>query len=59
MLTWIGENISTILISIVLAAVVAGIIVSMTKNKKKGKSSCGCGCEHCAMSGACHSKKRS
>lgn len=54
MLAWISENIATILISAVLIAVMAAIIIGIIKNKKKGKSSCGCGCSHCPMSGICH-----
>jgi len=57
MLTWFASNIGTILICAVLIAVVAAIIVSMRRDKKKGKSSCGGNCAHCAMGGACHSKK--
>jgi hypothetical protein len=36
---------------------VAGVIVSMVRNKRKGKSSCGCGCAGCSMNGSCHSGK--
>lgn len=54
MLTWITENMSTIIISAVLVMMVAAVIVSMIRGKKKGKSSCGCGCAGCAMNGACH-----
>ena len=57
MLPWFSENIATIIICAVLTLVVAGIIVSMVKNKKKGKSSCGCGCADCPMSGSCHKDK--
>lgn len=57
MLTWISENIATIIICAVLLAIVATVIVGMVRNKKKGKSSCGCGCANCPMSGKCHSKK--
>lgn len=56
MLTWLIENMATIIISAVLVLVVAAILVSMVRGKKKGKSSCGGGCAGCAMSGACHSK---
>ncbi|MCR4719155.1 MAG: FeoB-associated Cys-rich membrane protein [Firmicutes bacterium] len=45
---------ATIIISLVLLAIVAGIVVKMAKDKKAGKSSCGCGCANCPMSGACH-----
>ncbi|MBQ3939509.1 MAG: FeoB-associated Cys-rich membrane protein [Oscillospiraceae bacterium] len=54
MFTWLAENAGTILISLVLLAVVAAIIVSMLRGKKAGTSSCGCGCAHCAMHGECH-----
>ncbi|MBQ7411471.1 MAG: FeoB-associated Cys-rich membrane protein [Clostridia bacterium] len=54
MLEFIKNNIATIAISILLLAIVAGIIVRLVKNKKQGKSSCGCGCSNCAMSGICH-----
>ncbi len=56
MLTWISENIATILICIVLLAIVAAIIVRIVRDKKKG-ASCGCGCAGCPMSGSCHQKK--
>ncbi len=54
MLTWISENIGSIVIFIVLAAIVAGAVGSLVRDKKKGKSSCGNNCAHCAMSGSCH-----
>lgn len=47
---------STVIIGLALAVIVAGIIVKMVKNKKAGKSSCGCGCSNCPMSEACHKK---
>ena len=57
MLTWLMENMATIIISAVLVLVAAAILVSMIRGKRKGKSSCGCGCAGCAMSGACHPAK--
>lgn len=57
MLSWLAQNLATIIIGAVLIAIVAAIIVSMVRNKKKGKSSCGCGCADCPMSGSCHPKK--
>ncbi|MBR4173632.1 MAG: FeoB-associated Cys-rich membrane protein [Clostridia bacterium] len=47
---------ATVIISLVLIGVVAGIITKMVKNKKEGKSSCGCGCSSCPMQDACHKK---
>lgn len=57
MLTWLMENMATIIISAVLVLVAAAILVSMIRGKRKGKSSCGCGCAGCAMNGACHPAK--
>lgn len=57
MLTWIMENMATIMISVVLIMMVAAAIVSMVRSKKKGKTSCGCGCAGCVMNGSCHPAK--
>ena len=63
MLTWLMENMATIIISAVLVLVVAAAIASIVRGKRKGKSSCGCGCASCpagsmcAMNGACHPAK--
>lgn len=53
---WLADNLGNIIISLVLLAVVVGIIIKLIKDKKNGKSSCGCNCSHCAMSGSCHYK---
>ncbi len=58
MLQWLGENIATIVICLVLIGVVAAIIAGMIKKKRAGKSmvcNCGC-CKGCPMSGSCHDK---
>ena len=57
MLTWLSQNIATMILWTVLIAVVAAIIIHMIKNKKKGKSACGCGCADCPMRSACHTQK--
>lgn len=57
MLTLLTDNLGTVLIALILAAIVIGIIINLLKDKKKGRSSCGCGCEHCAMKGTCHQPK--
>ena len=54
MLHWISANLSTILISIALLAIVVLIIRGLVRQKKQGKSSCGAGCAHSAMHGQCH-----
>ena len=56
MLSWLSANIGTVLITLLLIAVVAVIVVRLRKDKKKGVSSCGGNCAHCAMGGACHQK---
>ncbi len=43
MITWLMENMATIIISAVLVLVVAAAVASMVRGKRKGKSSCGCG----------------
>lgn len=57
MLTMLAENISTIVLCVVLIAVVATIVIKLVKNRRAGKSSCGCGCAGCAMKNACHKRK--
>lgn len=57
MLAWIAENIGTISICALLVVMVVAILLSLRRDKKRGKSSCGGSCAHCAMNGACHSKK--
>ena len=54
MLQWIGANIGTILICLVLIVVVFFIVRSLLRQKKQGKSSCGCDCTACALRGSCH-----
>lgn len=53
MISWIIENLSTLIVSAVLIAAVSAIIVSMVRGRKKGKSSCGCA--DCSLCSACHS----
>ena len=57
MLDWITENLSTIVVSLILVLVVAAIIRKLVRDKKKGKSSCGCNFAHCAMAESCHKPK--
>ncbi len=59
MFSFIAENLSTILICIVLIAIVVSISVYIVRQKRQGKSSCGAGCAHCAMHGQCHSAPKS
>ncbi len=57
MFDWLSANLSTIIISAILLAIVILISVYLYNQKKKGKSSCGCNCEHCALHGQCHGKQ--
>ncbi|MBR5005560.1 MAG: FeoB-associated Cys-rich membrane protein [Clostridia bacterium] len=42
----------------VVAAAVAGAVISIVISKKRGKSSCGCGnCADCGYNGSCASTK--
>ena len=38
--TWLTENIATIIISVLLMAAIAAILVHMIRNRKKGETSC-------------------
>lgn len=58
MLSWISENIATIIICIVLAVIVVAVIAVLVKDKKKGKSTCGGNCSCCPMGGSCHNHKK-
>ena len=57
MLHWITENLSTIVVSAILLAIVSSISLHLIRQRKRGKSSCGCNCAHCAMHGRCHDKQ--
>ena len=54
MFQFIADNAGTVLITLGLAALVAGIVLRMRKDRKLGKSSCGGNCGCCPMGGACH-----
>ena len=54
MLHWLTANLSTIIVSAILLAIVILISTHLIRQKKAGKSSCGSNCAHCAMHGSCH-----
>lgn len=54
LMTWLTNNIGTVITFIILAAVIALIILRIKKDKAAGKSSCGCNCRNCALHGKCH-----
>ncbi len=54
---WIMENLGTVVVSALLLAAIAAILVGMLRDRKNGKTSCGSGCAGCPMSGSCRQKK--
>ncbi|MDO5137233.1 MAG: FeoB-associated Cys-rich membrane protein [Oscillospiraceae bacterium] len=56
MVTWLAENLGTILVTIFLIVIVTSIIRKMVKDKKQGKTTCSCNCSTCAMCQYCHKK---
>ena len=54
MLTWLSQNIATIVIIAVLAVIFGLMIYSLIRDKKAGKSSCCGGCAGCANACYCH-----
>ncbi|MDE6149384.1 MAG: FeoB-associated Cys-rich membrane protein [Ruminococcus sp.] len=55
-MSFIIENIGTIIIGLIVFVLIAGIVIKLVKDKRKGKTSCGCGCSNCPSSGICHKK---
>lgn len=53
-MSWIVNNLGTILVSAVLLAVIALICVNLAKKKKKTGTTCSCGCGGCSMYSVCH-----
>jgi len=58
MLTYVSENLATIIISTLLMAVVVWIIIGLMKKKKRGKyAACGCSCSGCPGAVYCYDQK--
>ena len=53
MITWLAENLGTILISIVLIVLVTVIIRTLIRDKRMGRSTCTGSCASCKMCVAC------
>ena len=53
MISWITGNIGTIVITLLLILMVAGIIRSMVRDRKMGRSTCGGNCAHCKGCASC------
>ena len=59
MLSWLSQNLATILITLLLVAIVAAIIIGMVRKSKKIKSSCSGGCATCPYSSCgCNNHKK-
>lgn len=58
MMAWLIQNIGTIVITLLLIVIVAGIISRLIKDKKQGKSSCGGNCAHCGMCENCRGRQK-
>ncbi len=48
MVTWIAENLASIVLLLVVAAIVFFLIRSKIRERKQGTCGCGCGCEGCS-----------
>lgn len=48
MIAWIGENIASIILLLVVAAIVFFLIRSKIKERRNGACGCGCGCAGCS-----------
>ncbi|PXV96159.1 attachment p12 family protein [Lachnotalea glycerini] len=57
MIQFILSNLGTVIISLVLASIVAFVIRKMIKDKKQGKGCCGSSCGGCGHSSGCHQDK--
>ena len=57
MAEFFAENGGTVLVLSIVAAVAAGVLVYLLRQRKAGKSGCGCGCANCPSKGICHPDK--
>lgn len=61
MITFLMENMGTIVVLAILIVIVGAIAAKMIRDKKNGVHSCGCGCDGCGACGAagnCHGGKK-
>lgn len=54
-MSFIIENLASIIVLLIVAAIVTLVIIKMVRDKKRGKHSCSCGCSGCPNSQSCHS----
>ncbi len=58
MLSFLSQNLATIIVLLIVASVVGLVVFKMIKDKKAGKQSCSCGCGGCPMRESCHSNNK-
>ena len=56
MFAFITENFGTVIVSLLVAGIIAAAVRKMIRDRKKG-AACGCGCEGCDSSPACGIKQ--
>ncbi|GHV26479.1 hypothetical protein FACS18948_2230 [Clostridia bacterium] len=58
MFEYIGQNLGTIAVGLIVAGIVAAIIAKLVRDKKKGKHiGCDCDCGECSLKGGCHKER--
>lgn len=57
MINWISQNLSTIVVALIILAALCIAVMYIIKNKKNGKSSCDGNCSGCMMNGKCRDNK--
>lgn len=58
MLEFLSENLATVAVAAVLAAIVILIVVRMVRDRKKGGCSFGSACSCCPNAGSCHANTK-
>lgn len=53
MLTWITENLASLIAGTVVLGIVVLVVIKLVKDKRNNKSACGCGCANCPYSASC------
>ncbi|MCR5337848.1 MAG: FeoB-associated Cys-rich membrane protein [Lachnospiraceae bacterium] len=56
MVSWMADNLGTIIVSVILIVAVAAALRVIIRNKKQGRISCGGDCAHCMMQAGCRDK---
>ena len=58
MLSWLCNNLGTIIVSAVLVLIVALVLFVMIRDKRAGKSACSHSCGSCAVSAECQRRAK-